>query len=370
MAEVHQVDQVFKEGESSSSSSSRVASPPAAMRHLAGIPAALFEQLRKLCEDSVETSTPLDAEAVAALGVDFDAAFSLRSQMSTRLVKRTSGKVRQEMPAFAARWLEAGNKNGLGRKGGAPQQQQQQQQQQPQDATAEDEAASVEAEQEAEAAAAASLVMELAREAKYPPYLFARLLVEAVLKCSKTKVSELCKNPQALLAMKKKSSNTATMTATTTATTTTTTATTAMICQDSTSTRTAAASLPATSSTNATNTTTTMMIQGNSNSSSNSNNSSSHHFRLYAALVAAKARDPDYSPASDQARRVVGVEYEFLKKFDQSLQAYRKGVEVAERFLGPDHAIAVTLRNSTVAARRTIQARDPHVRLQKLSGGR
>ena len=66
----------------------------------------------------------------------------------------------------------------------------------------------------------------------------------------------------------------------------------------------------------------------------------------------------------------VGVEYEFLKKFDQSLQAYRKGVEVAERFLGPDHAIAVTLRNSTVAARRTIQARDPHVRLQKLSGGR
>jgi tetratricopeptide (TPR) repeat protein len=62
----------------------------------------------------------------------------------------------------------------------------------------------------------------------------------------------------------------------------------------------------------------------------------------------------------------VGVEYEFLKKYDQSLQSYRKGVEVSERFLGSDHAIAVTLRNSCVAARRAIMARDPHVRLQKL----
>jgi tetratricopeptide (TPR) repeat protein len=44
----------------------------------------------------------------------------------------------------------------------------------------------------------------------------------------------------------------------------------------------------------------------------------------------------------------VGVEYEFLKKFDQSLQSYRKGVEVSERFLGSDHAISVTLRNSCV----------------------
>lgn len=63
----------------------------------------------------------------------------------------------------------------------------------------------------------------------------------------------------------------------------------------------------------------------------------------------------------------VGVEYEFLKKFDQSLQSYRKGVEVSERFLGSDHAISVTLRNSCVAARRAIMSRDPHVRLQKLN---
>jgi hypothetical protein len=58
------------------------------------------------------------------------------------------------------------------------------------------------------------------------------------------------------------------------------------------------------------------------------------------------------------------VEQEFLKKFDQSLSSYRKGVEVAERYLGPDHSITVTLRNSCVAARRAIVAKDPQARTQ------
>lgn len=83
----------------------------------------------------------------------------------------------------------------------------------------------------------------------------------------------------------------------------------------------------------------------------------------------------DNAPKADRiavlaiAYHNVGVEYEFLKKFDQSLQSYRKGVEVAERFLGPEHPITGTLRNSCVAARRAVMARDPHVRLQKLNNG-
>ena len=60
----------------------------------------------------------------------------------------------------------------------------------------------------------------------------------------------------------------------------------------------------------------------------------------------------------------IGVEQEFLKKFDQSLSSYRKGVEVSERYLGPDHSITVTLRNSCVAARRAIVAKDPKARSQ------
>jgi len=55
----------------------------------------------------------------------------------------------------------------------------------------------------------------------------------------------------------------------------------------------------------------------------------------------------------------IGVEQEFLKKFEMSLTSYRKGIQVAERFLGGDHAIALTLRNSLTAARRAFASKDP-----------
>lgn len=48
----------------------------------------------------------------------------------------------------------------------------------------------------------------------------------------------------------------------------------------------------------------------------------------------------------------VGVEQEFLKKHAIALQSYTKGVQVAERYLGADHAITATLRSSMIAARR------------------
>lgn len=48
----------------------------------------------------------------------------------------------------------------------------------------------------------------------------------------------------------------------------------------------------------------------------------------------------------------IGVEQEFLKRYEQSMLSYRKGVEVAERYLGPKHAICVTLRNSLIAAKK------------------
>jgi len=34
--------------------------------------------------------------------------------------------------------------------------------------------------------------------------------------------------------------------------------------------------------------------------------------------------------------------------------SYRKGVEVAERYLGPKHAIAITLKNSLIAAKKLV----------------
>ena len=50
----------------------------------------------------------------------------------------------------------------------------------------------------------------------------------------------------------------------------------------------------------------------------------------------------------------IGVEQEFLKRFEQSVLSYRKGVEVAERYLGARHPICITLKNSLVAAKKSL----------------
>ena len=50
----------------------------------------------------------------------------------------------------------------------------------------------------------------------------------------------------------------------------------------------------------------------------------------------------------------IGVEQEFLKRHEQSLHSYRKGVDIAETHLGNDHGITITLRNSHIAAQRVL----------------
>jgi tetratricopeptide (TPR) repeat protein len=52
----------------------------------------------------------------------------------------------------------------------------------------------------------------------------------------------------------------------------------------------------------------------------------------------------------------IGVEQEFLKRFEQSVLSYKKGVEVAERYLGAKHAICITLNNSLIAAKKQAAA--------------
>ena len=46
----------------------------------------------------------------------------------------------------------------------------------------------------------------------------------------------------------------------------------------------------------------------------------------------------------------IGVEQEFLKRHEQSLHSYRKGVDIAETHLGNDHGITITLRNSHIVS--------------------
>lgn len=52
----------------------------------------------------------------------------------------------------------------------------------------------------------------------------------------------------------------------------------------------------------------------------------------------------------------IGVEQEFLKRYEQSIISYKKGVEVAERYLGAKHAICITLNNSLVSAKKSATA--------------
>mmetsp|Transcript_25767 Transcript_25767/g.43431 ORF Transcript_25767/g.43431 Transcript_25767/m.43431 type:complete len:320 (-) Transcript_25767:160-1119(-) len=65
----------------------------------------------------------------------------------------------------------------------------------------------------------------------------------------------------------------------------------------------------------------------------------------------------------------IGVEQEFLKRYEQSMLSYRKGVEVAERYLGSKHAICVTLRNSLIAAKK-IAAKEEMKASTKAAAGR
>jgi tetratricopeptide (TPR) repeat protein len=50
----------------------------------------------------------------------------------------------------------------------------------------------------------------------------------------------------------------------------------------------------------------------------------------------------------------IGVEQEFLRRFEMSIQSYQKGVEISEKYLGTAHGITVTLRNSLLAAKRAL----------------
>ena len=52
----------------------------------------------------------------------------------------------------------------------------------------------------------------------------------------------------------------------------------------------------------------------------------------------------------------IGVEQEFLKRFEQSIISYTKGIEVAERYLGEHHTINVTLKDSLAAAEQVVAA--------------
>ncbi|KAK1934174.1 hypothetical protein P3T76_011377 [Phytophthora citrophthora] len=53
----------------------------------------------------------------------------------------------------------------------------------------------------------------------------------------------------------------------------------------------------------------------------------------------------------------IGVEQEFLKDCAESVISYKKGVGLAEQYLGADHSITTTIRNSYLGAKRTLASK-------------
>ena len=92
---------------------------------------------------------------------------------------------------------------------------------------------------------------------------------------------------------------------------------------------------------------------------------------LFSGSLADDAKKGEVSIKADRiavlaiAYHNIGVEQEFLKKYDASLMSYRKGVEVSEKHLGGNHGITITLRNSFIAARQAALARNPEARSPK-----
>lgn len=79
---------------------------------------------------------------------------------------------------------------------------------------------------------------------------------------------------------------------------------------------------------------------------------------LQEELLSPPGAGPSAPPQADRiavlaiAYHNIGVEQEFLKRFDHSTLSYRKGVEVAERYLGAKHPICITLKNSLIASKK------------------
>ncbi|KAF1325440.1 Tetratricopeptide repeat-containing domain, partial [Globisporangium splendens] len=97
-----------------------------------------------------------------------------------------------------------------------------------------------------------------------------------------------------------------------------------------------------------------------------------------------KNENGETSSSSQQLDRVsvmciayhnIGVEQEFLKDYEDSVMSYKKaslstvvGVGLAEQYLGVDHAITTTVRNSYLAAKRTMSTKSAGKRKQISAG--
>ena len=106
---------------------------------------ASYTAIVAMADAAIASNAPLDPEAVAAAGADYEAAISIRRQLHTRWIRRHAPEVREQLPALAAEWRAGAD------------------------------------------------ITTLARRCAYPPYLTARLLIEVLCGVPKAKVGDVVK---------------------------------------------------------------------------------------------------------------------------------------------------------------------------------
>lgn len=106
---------------------------------------ASYTAIVAMADAAIAANAPLDPEAVAAAGADYEAAISIRRQLHTRWIRRHAPEVREQLPALAAEWRAGAD------------------------------------------------ITTLARRCAYPPYLTARMLIEVLCGVPKAKVGDVVK---------------------------------------------------------------------------------------------------------------------------------------------------------------------------------
>lgn len=95
----------------------------------------------------------------------------------------------------------------------------------------------------------------------------------------------------------------------------------------------------------------------NSNRNNNNDNNGGSPPRQRGGDQSVDATKLDRIAVLGIAYHNVGVEHEFLKNLEQSLQSYKKGAEITVKYLGESHGIVVTLSNSLVTATRAMASK-------------
>jgi hypothetical protein len=81
-----------------------------------GLSDQVMLKLRNICEKSIDENRNLDLEELNSIGVDYESAYSLRTQIYSQRVRKSSSKVRNQFekgPQYLKMWQTGGHGNDI-----------------------------------------------------------------------------------------------------------------------------------------------------------------------------------------------------------------------------------------------------------------